>query len=44
MNETYNSINPFKNNPLIVTWDTGRRCNFDCAYCGDDRHDLVSKS
>lgn len=43
MNETYNSINPSKTNQFIVTWDTGRRCNFDCAYCGDDRHDLVSK-
>ena len=31
-----------KNNPFIITWDTGKRCNFDCAYCGDDRHDLVS--
>jgi len=43
MNETYNSINPSKTNQFIVTWDTGRRCNFDCAYCGDDTHDLVSK-
>jgi len=43
MNETYNSINPSKTNQFIITWDTGRRCNFDCAYCGDDRHDLVSK-
>ena len=43
MNKTYNSINPSKTNQFIITWDTGRRCNFDCAYCGDDRHDLVSK-
>lgn len=43
MNETYNSINPSKTNEFIITWDTGKRCNFDCGYCGDDRHDLVSK-
>lgn len=42
MNETYNSINPVKTNQFIITWDTGKRCNFDCAYCGEDRHDLVS--
>lgn len=43
MNETYNSINPIKTHQFIITWDTGRRCNFDCSYCGSDRHDLVSK-
>lgn len=21
-----------------VTWDLGRRCNYDCSYCGDLRH------
>ena len=21
-----------------VTWDLGRRCNFDCSYCGHHRH------
>ena len=41
-NGTYNSIDPVKTNQFIITWDTGKRCNFDCAYCGDDRHDLVS--
>lgn len=27
---------------LMVTWDTGRRCNFDCSYCEASRHDNVS--
>lgn len=27
---------------FICTWDLGRRCNFDCTYCGDDTHDNVS--
>lgn len=27
---------------LMVTWDTGRRCNFDCSYCEISRHDNVS--
>lgn len=24
---------------LMVTWDVGRRCNFDCSYCEMSRHD-----
>ena len=27
---------------LMVTWDTGRRCNFDCSYCEASRHDNKS--
>jgi len=42
MNESYKSIDPIKTNQYIITWDTGKRCNFDCAYCGPDRHDLSS--
>jgi len=42
MNDYYTSINPKETNQFIITWDTGKRCNFDCAYCGSDRHDLVS--
>lgn len=26
-----------------VTWDTGRRCNYDCSYCPVHRHDNFSK-
>ena len=25
-----------------VTWDTGRRCNYDCTYCPAHRHDNFS--
>ena len=25
-----------------VTWDLGRRCNFDCTYCPDHRHNNTS--
>lgn len=24
---------------IMITWDTGRRCNFDCSYCEATRHD-----
>lgn len=27
---------------FMVTWDIGRRCNFDCSYCEISRHDNVS--
>lgn len=32
-------VNP---EPMMVTWDLGRRCNFDCSYCESSRHDLIS--
>jgi organic radical activating enzyme len=41
-NTLYDSIDPVDQNPMIVTWDTGKRCNFDCGYCGADRHDNFS--
>ena len=31
-----NFVNP---EPMMVTWDIGRRCNYDCSYCGATRHD-----
>lgn len=36
------AIKPIKNEPMMVTWDLGRRCNYDCTYCEASRHDLVS--
>lgn len=36
------AINLVKSEPLMVTWDVGRRCNYDCSYCEASRHDLVS--
>lgn len=28
---------------FMVTWDVGRRCNYDCTYCEATRHDNHSK-
>jgi MoaA/NifB/PqqE/SkfB family radical SAM enzyme len=25
-------------NRFVISWDTGRRCNYDCTYCEDTRH------
>jgi MoaA/NifB/PqqE/SkfB family radical SAM enzyme len=36
------AINLTGSERLLVTWDTGRRCNFDCTYCESTRHDNVS--
>jgi MoaA/NifB/PqqE/SkfB family radical SAM enzyme len=36
------AINSTKQEPMMVTWDTGRRCNFDCTYCESTRHDITS--
>jgi len=32
------------NNPeaFMITWDVGRRCNFDCSYCESTRHNTYS--
>ena len=40
----FDAINLFDNRdgPLVVTWDTGRRCNYDCTYCSVERHDNYS--
>lgn len=36
------AINLKNNEPMMITWDTGRRCNFDCSYCDLSRHNLTS--
>lgn len=33
---------PQKDNLLRVEWNLGKRCNFDCSYCGSSTHDKVS--
>ena len=38
----YEAINLKQKEPMMITWDTGRRCNFDCTYCDITRHDLTS--
>ena len=35
-------INLLEDQKLVVTWDLGRRCNYDCSYCPPNRHDKVS--
>lgn len=30
-------------NVFQVTWDLGRRCNYDCSYCPTTRHDNFSR-
>lgn len=27
---------------FVITWDLGRRCNYDCSYCPSHRHDNFS--
>jgi MoaA/NifB/PqqE/SkfB family radical SAM enzyme len=29
--------------PMMITWDVGRRCNYDCSYCEASRHNNTSK-
>jgi MoaA/NifB/PqqE/SkfB family radical SAM enzyme len=36
------AINKLSPEPMMVTWDTGKRCNYDCSYCEASRHDLIS--
>jgi len=32
-------IDTVEGQALVVSWDLGRRCNFDCTYCPSHRHD-----
>jgi MoaA/NifB/PqqE/SkfB family radical SAM enzyme len=36
------TIDLLDGNVFQVTWDLGRRCNYDCSYCPITRHDNVS--
>lgn len=29
--------------PMMITWEIGRRCNYDCSYCEATRHNNFSK-
>lgn len=35
-------IDNVKEESFQVTWDVGRRCNYDCTYCPSHRHDNFS--
>ena len=37
------AIKLVKSEPMMVTWDLGRRCNYDCTYCESTRHNNYSK-
>jgi MoaA/NifB/PqqE/SkfB family radical SAM enzyme len=32
-------IDPAETHSMLVSWDLGRRCNYDCTYCPSHRHD-----
>ena len=38
----FDTINTVSADPFMVTWDTGRRCNYDCTYCAPIHHDNFS--
>lgn len=38
----YNTLDLLDGNVFQVTWDLGRRCNYDCSYCPVHRHDNTS--
>jgi MoaA/NifB/PqqE/SkfB family radical SAM enzyme len=40
--EKFFAITPVNQDPFLITWDLGRRCNYDCSYCPAHRHDNVS--
>jgi organic radical activating enzyme len=40
--EKVSAINLTKTESMLVTWDIGRRCNFDCSYCESTRHNTYS--
>ena len=40
---SFDTIDLLTDKVFQVTWDTGRRCNYDCSYCPVHRHDNFSK-
>lgn len=39
---SFDTIDLLTGNVFQVTWDLGRRCNYDCSYCPITRHDNFS--
>lgn len=39
----FDTIDLLDGNVFQVTWDLGRRCNYDCSYCPAHRHDNFSR-
>lgn len=42
MFDELNLVDVVKTPNMLVTWDLGRRCNYDCSYCPSHRHDNFS--
>ena len=42
MSDPSTVIDPLETPELVITWDLGRRCNYDCTYCPSYRHDNFS--
>ena len=39
---SFDTVDLLDGNVFQVTWDLGRRCNYDCSYCPMHRHDNFS--
>lgn len=39
---SFDTIDLLDGDMFYVTWDLGKRCNYDCSYCPASRHDNVS--
>jgi sulfatase maturation enzyme AslB (radical SAM superfamily) len=39
---SFDTVDLLTGNVFQVTWDVGRRCNYDCSYCPAYRHDNFS--
>jgi sulfatase maturation enzyme AslB (radical SAM superfamily) len=40
---SFDTIDLLTGKVFQITWDTGRRCNYDCSYCPVHRHDNFSR-
>lgn len=38
----FNCVSAVADDPFMITWDLGRRCNYDCTYCAPIHHDNFS--
>jgi MoaA/NifB/PqqE/SkfB family radical SAM enzyme len=38
----FHTIDIVNEMPFLVSWDLGRRCNYNCSYCPPHRHDKTS--
>jgi MoaA/NifB/PqqE/SkfB family radical SAM enzyme len=38
----FDTVASVNDDPFMITWDLGRRCNYDCTYCAPIHHDNFS--